>query len=1063
MTWPACLSERFISPSLRTAFGSLPRRADVDTVVVFLADQFVGDFDGMGAEFQRLATRSESEGPNEGPAAPGDVDTPFRLRVLYLLHCGFRTQARQEVEARAGARRTKPRKGKKKPAQTGARRVRQKKSLHSQRLCDATYTSVTPSSGSPSSDPTSSAPGPSTQRITPPSLELPSFASSCSSPLTVLDSSSSPGFSPSPSPSISPPPERLPRKRRRTNSRPKPAPVEQSKREPPKIRVRKKARIWTIGVDNSDGFLVDADPSSEHIRTPEHDDMTDADYAGSDGDSPPAPKAVRRRSLPFEFKKPRRKDGGMSLVDIDNSLLALLGRPLQPNLPGGKPRKEVATPKSKRVKVEEGSEQTRPFIVDTRGGIRSSTFAAVIRLVAGLEPARSPRPTVKLPAPARAPPVWAQSRQELCEALPYYRAFQSGMYMYKRVPFGYLLDGFPSPGGQAVRVTDATGKVSVSLAADHTRDDARIDTLVLAAQRRSPIILLAGEGYALLPWELGCAYAVLGWYWVSCTWYEAEPCAQGVAPRDDRQWFRRLKVRFDWIDTQGTPWWLTKGEPWVAPDDAVAAIEDGRLPPTPVSHSKELGQPTEVAAIKVPISQLVLPPTPPQGPPSRVARESSGDHMIRETHDVWVRSPADEISTAPFSDLYFSPLGKSRGGRHPGDHLLANFHDDPSPSSPWRVSAERCPTCFNDSPRLYVEGWTCLVPECTQFWMLKTAVGIVPIAPSMRLSYDESFLQVMPTPFDASSLPYSIVPPPPSSTPGGAEVIEEAGSRSLWRGFVCICGRSNCRYRWECLSCGACGRQVAAQTDSDVVPAWAIKHGRADPLGEADEGSPDLPMSVSRMSGPSATVVAYELPQAGTLYHVMFDTTGRADAIWEAYQRAAIQTLSPLFQRRALKTNTVKGQLLSQQFAINSGASYKYIVETLSYPFSDSPDCVMDALDLIRECVASVLGEAVDFNEILSVMYREGQKMSWHDDGEHGLGPVVAALSLGSPATMSFRPKPGYKAAPKHPSVLNLTLMHGDVVIMAGRAIQYRYDHRVIPEGLRVAATARVIRGASSQ
>lgn len=42
-------------------------------------------------------------------------------------------------------------------------------------------------------------------------------------------------------------------------------------------------------------------------------------------------------------------------------------------------------------------------------------------------------------------PADRQSRQELCEALPYYRAFQSGMYMSKRVPFGYLLDGFPSP------------------------------------------------------------------------------------------------------------------------------------------------------------------------------------------------------------------------------------------------------------------------------------------------------------------------------------------------------------------------------------------------------------------------------------------------------------------------------------------------------------------------------------------------------------------------------------------------------------------------------------------
>jgi alkylated DNA repair dioxygenase AlkB len=32
-----------------------------------------------------------------------------------------------------------------------------------------------------------------------------------------------------------------------------------------------------------------------------------------------------------------------------------------------------------------------------------------------------------------------------------------------------------------------------------------------------------------------------------------------------------------------------------------------------------------------------------------------------------------------------------------------------------------------------------------------------------------------------------------------------------------------------------------------------------------------------------------------------------------------------------------------------------------------------------------VVGRKVDFNEVLSVLYREGQKMSWHDDGEPGM------------------------------------------------------------------------------
>lgn len=70
------------------------------------------------------------------------------------------------------------------------------------------------------------------------------------------------------------------------------------------------------------------------------------------------------------------------------------------------------------------------------------------------------------------------------------------------------------------------------------------------------------------------------------------------------------------------------------------------------------------------------------------------------------------------------------------------------------------------------------------------------------------------------------------------------------------------------------------------------------------------------------------------------------DSIWEGYQRSAIATTEPLFQRRALKTKAMKGDLLSQQFAINSGAAYKYVVETLSYPFEESPGCVTDALQL---------------------------------------------------------------------------------------------------------------------
>lgn len=73
--------------------------------------------------------------------------------------------------------------------------------------------------------------------------------------------------------------------------------------------------------------------------------------------------------------------------------------------------------------------------------------------------------------------------------------------------------------------------------------------------------------------------------------------------------------------------------------------------------------------------------------------------------------------------------------------------------------------------------------------------------------------------------------------------------------------------------------------------------------------------------------------------------------------------------------------------------------------------------------------------------------MAYHDDGEQGLGPIVATLSLGADATMCFRQKQRKKSrakAPKEPEgekpstkpLVQLQLRHGDVTIMevSGRA-----------------------------
>lgn len=81
----------------------------------------------------------------------------------------------------------------------------------------------------------------------------------------------------------------------------------------------------------------------------------------------------------------------------------------------------------------------------------------------------------------------------------------------------------------------------------------------------------------------------------------------------------------------------------------------------------------------------------------------------------------------------------------------------------------------------------------------------------------------------------------------------------------------------------------------------------------------------------------------------------------------------------------------------------------------------------------------------------QGQKIAFHDDGEVGVGPIVATLSLGSDAAMSFRRKRSKKdGAQPRPTgrmgrvCLKLTLRHGDVVVMQGADVQKYFEVRLL-------------------
>ncbi|KAL8276752.1 hypothetical protein RQP46_010861 [Phenoliferia psychrophenolica] len=160
------------------------------------------------------------------------------------------------------------------------------------------------------------------------------------------------------------------------------------------------------------------------------------------------------------------------------------------------------------------------------------------------------------------PPIWSLGRQEMCEALPYFKAYQSGHFTSNGRCFGYLLDGYPSikdycadggkviisHGGGCSKVTPSEG---YHLTSDQTRGNRRVRALINCHKTRTPVVLIAGHSYEYFPW-LGSRkirYAVLGYYFVDMVWAEAEP-----KQSDPSEFFVRFKFRFVWVSSQGEPW-----------------------------------------------------------------------------------------------------------------------------------------------------------------------------------------------------------------------------------------------------------------------------------------------------------------------------------------------------------------------------------------------------------------------------------------------------------------------------------------------------------------------------
>ncbi|KAJ6582334.1 hypothetical protein B0H19DRAFT_1118091 [Mycena capillaripes] len=571
--------------------------------------------------------------------------------------------------------------------------------------------------------------------------------------------------------------------------------------------------------------------------------------------------------------------------------------------------------------------------------------------------------TPKPPKPPleRLPPMWAKARQEVCEALEWFRSYQGGVYQNKGTVKGYFLSAFSAQrdcfecggkiiishgGGKAESSRKQYGQVTNKAADDQREEDLSVRALIENYRQGQPLVLLIDDKYGPFPFDLasrGVYMAVLGFYKIIHMWAEYQPSNSNANGR-----VVRYKFAFQWCEGQGEPWWFKED------------LNSG--------DSEDSSKPEIQPAVAGP-------------------------------------SPANIRLVFPVLDLR---------------------------------------KLF---PRVFRQGWACLHPPCPLFWTMPSG-GSLPF----KLDYNPNFLAVI----DSRPLPISyqdqLLPKPPVLAPKDGITTSYAYSR----GWHCRkCGRLSCRSAWEQYECPHC--KDIQKIVGNVRPAKTLMSIRVpisdkfiDSVIDDWSGIKRLPTRLfdhKDIPGATGRYQTFELPDGKGKIHLI--STNRmanveVDRIFEAYQQQASDgTL--LFRRWPLRNHKLRGPLLTNYFSQNCTLSFFFCLYVggtdNTVPFDRAPGAVIQARDLIQKRIREALGTPHVFNEVLSAAYMEQQKMAFHSDSEVGLGPVVAGLSMGSPALMHFRLLAKYAPnTEQRANAMTVVLRHGDVLVMEGAGVQNFYE-----------------------
>ncbi|KAK5170567.1 uncharacterized protein LTR77_005155 [Saxophila tyrrhenica] len=670
------------------------------------------------------------------------------------------------------------------------------------------------------------------------------------------------------------------------------------------------------------------------------------------------------------------------------------------------------------------------------------------------------------------PRVWAESRQALCETLPYFKKPQGGCYSNDGHVYGFLFDGMGHcreyldgdviicRAGGSMEVESSGGMAQKQ---DQSLSHSQPKSILNDIKHQNPLIVICGNRNEAAPVKMPHQYCVLGWYKPTMVWSEKTRGSK------NNIWMT-VKYRLERLNRKKPAWF------------------------------------SPVATIESQLQAAALPAT------VSASTEASCLSCQQTYHQVYLRgwiclnADCDQFWKWNGVDV---PYGKEGLEYHPAFLLhesgLWKSEDDSEEPEPCdlrppvpdvgniigdnirRVNTRGicCPKCGRCSPRRFFKGWVCENSACD----FRLFPQHRPVAPHM-----------LHTPWDNA----------PTLLRNGAATLEpEKGTRGV-----------NISIKY------ASGYKIATYTFDGIDGCFV--HAAATQPVLREEGT-----------GPDAMFAAIQQVDMGLerrVFAVKKNSKGQ-DALKNAAQvkKAAVSALptppgddepEEADEEVAGPTNGEAyvfedGDLMTA-FSMNYGMPYKFVATGASKPFSEAPWPVIECRRRLNWAQRAFLEKDAheDLNEELIFTYFEGQKIEYHDDGEEGLGPRIATLSLGGRAKMHLRMKqkhfngcsktgifteeeplaggvfgpdmdakrhaaweelqqlksngPAYtkrrKELPKElglvgkgsqkvaPDLVTVTLSHGDIILMEGYDIQRYLEHKVVPaDCLRFALTCRTV------